>query len=377
MNALRLSLILACTIAGLAACAALGDPPFASEVVAYAPAPGHWVNNSYFNDPALALGPPVGGGSFAPGNTSLVTLGGFGGSLTLRFPCPVEDDPLNPMGLDAIVFGNAFWVGSPEQHWAECAVIEISRDENGNGIADDAWYLIPGSHLSWPLPPVVVQTWDDDVDDETYPPLRLDWIPEGVFGTWTTSAYLLPAQVFAQSQIANPFIWTGVEGIYGYADYTPTLILGDTDGDNDIDDPSMSPDDFYTTADDPHALGISPGSGGGDAFDIAWAIDPDTGGPAGLPEFHFIRITNAVHYIHGSLGEISPEIDAVADARPDPVGDYDADGDIDLADAAGLQRCFVSPAPGDDGCSRCDRDHDEIITLAEAGNVLGRMTNPR
>ena len=68
------------------------------------------------------------------------TLGGFGGTITLIFDHTVEDDPLNPFGMDAIVFGNAFWHGGDwNSHWAECATIEISLDVNGNSEADDPW----------------------------------------------------------------------------------------------------------------------------------------------------------------------------------------------------------------------------------------------
>src|SRR5690606_28851422 len=56
------------------------------------------------------------------------------------------NDPLNPMGLDCIVYGNSFWTGGdPHRKWIEPALIEISQDVNGNGLADDPWYVIPGS----------------------------------------------------------------------------------------------------------------------------------------------------------------------------------------------------------------------------------------
>ena len=130
----------------LASAACAGD--FADRVVDYSPAPGQFINNPQFNDPSRALGPPVGGGTDAADNTKLVSLGGFGGSITLAFDPPVLDDPRNPMGLDAIVFGNASWVGGdPRTRFAEAGVIEISRDANGNGLADDAWFVIPGSSI--------------------------------------------------------------------------------------------------------------------------------------------------------------------------------------------------------------------------------------
>ena len=309
------------------------DDPFATEVMEYSLAPGQFANDPDFNDPSRALGPPVSGGTYSPGNGKLVSLGGFGGSLTLAFDHTIMDHETNPFGVDAIVFGNAHWAsGHANRHWAECGYVEISRDVNENGRADDAWYLIPGSHITDPAGQWQTQTWDDDFNDPTYPPDNPAWIPPGCNGTWTTKAYRLPPAVFDVTVLENPNgLDATEEGIWGYADFNPVLILGDLDGDNIIDDPEMQPEDFYTVPDDPSEVGISPRSGGGDAFDIAWAIDAATGQPANLDGFDFIRITNGENYIAGIFGEKSPEIGAVADVRPG-AGDVNCDGAINNFD---------------------------------------------
>jgi hypothetical protein len=350
---------------------------FATRVIDFNPAPGQFVNVEAFNDPDRALGAPIGGGTGDGNDISVVSLGGFGGTLTLAFDHTVEDHPLSPMGLDAIGFGNAFWVGgSEERHWGECATIEISLDENENGLADDPWYLIPGSHIVDRDAQWSVQRWDDDVSDDTYPPALASWIPPGRRGVWDTVGYRLPDDPFHGPVVRNPLEGTGEEGVFGYADYTPTLLLGDLDADNVIDDPDITPEAFYTRPDDPHRVGITPGAGGGDAFDIARAIDPQTGQPANLPGFTFIRITNGVHAVNGPFGEVSPEIDAVADATIDPIGDFDGDEDIDLADWAALQACFDGPAPPEGACSRLDRDADGWIDLLDHEALAARMTGP-
>ncbi len=360
---------------------AQADSPFATNVVDFQPAPGQFVNHPQFNDPDRALGPPAGGGVSGPDNTSCVSLGGFGGSITLAFDHTVADDPLNPFGLDAIVFGNAYWVGAdPARHWAECATIEISRDVNGDGQPggepDEPWFLIPGSHLTDPPQQYAVQTWDDDIADDTYPPASPDWLPPGVTGQWDTAAYELPSELFGQLVIDNPSDDAALEGIYGYADFTPTLVLGDLDADDVVDDTSMTPDAFYTVPDDPLTVGISPESGGGDAFDIAWAIDPLTGEPANLIGFDFIRITGAVYAVSPTFGEKSPEIDAVADVSPDPFGDYDSDGDIDLADFAGVQVCFAGAGAPPPGCEVLDRDGDGTVDATDVAAFVARFTGP-
>lgn len=365
-------------LAGAATLAPAGESPFAARVVDYSPAPGQFVNHAQFNDPARALGPPHGAGLVDADNTSVVTLGGFGGSITLAFDHTVEDHPLNPFGLDAIVFGNAFWFGGdPDERWAECAVIEISLDVNGNGLADDPWYLIPGSHIQDPAAQWSTRTWDDVTADSTHPPAGASWIPPGATGVWTTSAYQLPAAIFAQVTVLNPAWGTGREGVFGYGDCSPTLLLGDLDGDNGVDDPTISPEAFYTVPDDPFTVGITSGSGGGDAFDIAWAVDATTGESANLPGFDFIRLSNGVDAVLGPFGEKSPEIDAVADVAPDSFGDADEDEDIDLVDVSWVQRCFLEGTTGGDACARLDRQPDGNVDGVDVEAFVPRLTGPR
>lgn len=357
---------------------AAGQTPFASRVIDYSPAPGQWVNDALFNVATAALGGPFPGGLPESEDAIIVTLGGFGGSITLGFDHRVQDDPLNPFGMDAIVFGNAFWSGGdPNFHWAECATIEISLDENDNGLADDVWYLIPGSHIPNPGEQWRMATWDDDVADVTYPPDLASWIPSGNFGTWTTQAYELPVELFGAPVVVNPSGDSGVEGIFGYAEYSPTLLLGDTDANGSVDDPAIAPEEFYTVPDDPLTVGISPGAGGGDAFDIVWAIDPDTMLPANLPGFDFIRLTTAIDIIAGGFGEKSAEIDAVADAAPDPTGDADADGDIDLEDLAVLQVCYETGEALEWDCLRLEHVSNELIDTVDASFMLMRITGPK
>jgi len=361
-------------VAGVLGGNAIGVSPFAARVVEYAPAPGQWVNDERFNQPTAALGEPFGGGLAEPGDANVVTLGGFGGSITLAFDHTVLDDPRNFFGMDAIVFGNAFWVGGdPNAHWAECATIEISLDENHNGVPDDPWFLIPGSHIVDPAEQLSVMTWDDDVGDATYPPDLASWIPAGASGVWETEAYALPVELFGVPTVTNPSSDSAVEGIYGYAEYTPTRVLGDWNGDGAVDDPGATPEDFYTVPDDPLVVGITEGSAGGDAFDIAWAIDPQTGAPAQLDGFDFIRLTAAVHSVMGVLGEKSPEIDAVADAAPDPFGDLDDDHDIDLADVSTWRTSPVFNA----ATVRWNLRPNAKDRIARAMHPWGRRTGPR
>ncbi len=339
----------------------LAQSPFASTVVEFSPAPGQFVNELLFNDPSKALGAPVGAGTYNQDNSKLVSLGGFGGSITLAFDHTVLDDGTNPMGLDAIVFGNAHWVdGNPNRHWAECGYIEISRDTNDNGLADDSWYLIPGSHITDLADQWETRTWDDDVGDPTYPPENPNWIPPGLSGMWTTQAFRLPSEVFDVQTLENPNgLGATVEGVFGYADFNPVLILGDLDADNVVDEPEISPEHFYTTPDDPFEVGMTLDSGGGDAFDIAWAIDATTGQPAGLDGFDFIRITNGVDHITPLFGEISTEIGGVADVLPGD-GDMNCDGVLDGLDISPFVLALTDSIAYEAAYSDCRRRNADI-----------------
>ncbi len=354
--------------------------PFAATVWSFTPAPGQFVNNPAFNDPCRALGAPIGGGTLSPGNTKLVSLGGFSGTITLGFTHPIINDPRNPQGLDVIVFGNAHFVaGNPNRRWAECAAIEVSRDANHNGIPDDAWYLIPGSHfVPPPAPPVPVfsQTWDDNTADPTFPPSNPLWIPPGRTGQWTTSGFRLPASPFESGPVlANPNgPFADTEGVWGYGDCTPVLALGDTDGDNEPDDASITPEDFYTLPDDPFAVGVTTwldgGGGGGDAVAIDWAVDPVTLAPPTPPldALDFIRITTAVVFLHPLLGEISTEIGAVADVRPPLLADWNADGIVNSTDVGEYINAWFEAQVT--GSIAADIDGNGIVNSTDVSSLI-------
>ena len=310
----------------LAGCSTCAGPcfaiesPFATRVIAYEPAPGQNVQSTFFNDPAAALGAPVGGGTLAADNSKQVTLGGFGGSITLGFDHRVVNQPPtagNPHGLDTIVFGNAFFVGgNANRKWAEAGIVYVSIDSNGNGLADDPWYIIRGSHLpAVPCQALVSKTWDNDISNATYSPASASWVPPGRSGVWTTSSPALP-QMLNGPVVSNPLgLGATAEGVWGYADCTPTMVLGDTDGDGLPDDPIITAEEFYTRPDDPLAVGISHGCGGGDAFDIDWAVDAASGTPANLSGIDFVRIVCGVDRVNGMFGEISAEVGGVAEVR--------------------------------------------------------------
>jgi len=353
-------------LVSLMSASAPAQSEFATAVLDFAPAPGQFVNNASFNEPADALGAPSGGGTETPNNASVVSLGGFGGALTLGFNHTVLDDPRNRYGIDAIVFGNAAYVSDNElRRFAEAGVIEISLDANGNGLADDPWYVIAGPAITAaPIDQLEAQLWDDDPDTPT-PPSNLAWYPSQTFypgrpASYETMTYRVPGAL--EVPIVELPIGSTHEAWRALADFTPVSVLGDLDGDNLVDDPGAVPEVFYTRPDNPYLVGVTPGSAGGDGFDIAWAVDPLTGEPARLPGFDFLRVSTGGNALLGFLGELSTEIDGASDARPheaafDLTGDgacgiediyawhagsgadLSGEGTVDATDSAMLERC--------------------------------------
>lgn len=298
--------VLAAHICGV--CAAQSS--FATRVLEYTPSPGQNVGHSAFNNPSRALGAPVGGGTSAADNSKVVTLGGFGGSITLGFDHAIINRPptaTNPTGADLIIFGNAFWAGGNQDlRWAEPGIIEVSRDDNNNGLADDPWYVICGSHLPLvPLDSYSSVTFESGVTRSGY---RIQ-----------DAAFLSPSPV-----LQNP-LGGGEQGAYGYADCAPTLALGDFDGDGSPDRDDADPAWFYTVPSNPHRTAITRFSGGGEAVDIGAAVAPD-GSTAGLDRIDFVRIRTGVHMVRGAFGETSTEISGVAEVRHRRLADIGSQG---------------------------------------------------
>jgi hypothetical protein len=267
------------TLAG-AVCLAIFPPAFAADdpwadavidVHGFDSQPG-------FTDPAKALGAPAGGGTLAPNNGKAYSIGrpgtAPGSYITLKFNTPILNDPNNPLGIDFVVHGNAFWVGGvPARRWAEAALVEISRDVNGNGLADDPWYVIPGSRN-----------------------LSASILPGGMAN---------PSPALAGNVLNSNT--DGTERDWGYADLSPTI---------------QECRDNYLRPDDPLKVGLTAHAGGGDGFDISWAVKSD-GAPANLTQVDFIRVSAFINGVVSGFGTVAPEISAAVDM--DPLTDTDED----------------------------------------------------
>jgi hypothetical protein len=148
---------------------ALAVDPWADKVVEYIPGtgvPSLFGSNPpiYFDQPTAALGEPtrqsVAFGGYvvspfsAPSDPTEVVSLGEGGSLTVAFDEPVTDDPLNPFGIDLLVFGNAFFLTDDFNFDANTTIAGVDREGGVIEISADGveWRTVTGLDADGPFP---------------------------------------------------------------------------------------------------------------------------------------------------------------------------------------------------------------------------------
>jgi len=341
MTALRFKLPTLLSLIIAAASASASD--FATEWISYqrgGDIPDDPITKDLYDDPTTALGPPTvdttgddkdqdEGGTGSPANAvpvvpvyppfrwyEVVSVGP-GGHLTLKFDHPVMDDPLNPCGIDFIVFGNARLVST--SGWT-------NQDPNGTKVIDAMF-----------REPVRVSVSQDGVSWRTYAdgPFADDFAP--TLGRRYDPAHFDPTLPGNQ--------WWGPPT-------DPTYPL----------DPRLTKAFFanWSVAQVAIKYGYS---AGGTGFDLA---------ELGLPWIEYVRFDNPV------ASGMSPEIDAVADVAARILPDFDCDSDVDDEDFSIFEDCATGPGlgPPAPGCERADLDQDGDVDQADHGIVQRCRTGP-
>ncbi len=278
------------------------EAQFATKAIDYLPAPGQYTNADFTGTPDAA-------NSIVGTNKGLVSLGAFGGSVTVYFSDGIKNDPGNPYGVDFTIYGNA------TSTWAEPGIVQVMKDENKNGIPDDTWYEIAGSDHWWDttifdyevtylnngLTKAGDTEWQDNKNSKGIIPEnsfhQQPYYPRSdYFPSVTRDKYILKGtRLMGQIDLSNPGVVNSYRRVFGYADNTP--VLSHTD---------KLPDNPYTSAIE---------GSGGDAIDISWAVDQNRR-YVQLDEINFIRIYTGMNTLAGWLGEISTEITGIRDVEP-------------------------------------------------------------
>jgi len=275
---------------------------FATGVSNYLPAPGQYTNADFLGTPGAAQ-------SLVGTNRGLVSLGAFGGSVTLEFASGIKNDPNNPYGVDFTIFGN------PSSTWSEPGIIQVMKDENKNGLPDDTWYEIAGSDHYWNttisnyevtyqnsgLNTAVDIHWTDNqgvygIIPENSFHLQSYYPQADLFPAVANDKYMLNGtRLQGQIDLSIPGVVNSFPRAFGYADNTSVISLNE-----------KLPDNPYTKEIE---------GSGGDAIDIDWAVDKN-GNHVKLDEINFIRIYTGMNALAGWLGEISTEITGIRDVEP-------------------------------------------------------------
>ncbi len=259
--------------------------PYITRVVDYCPAPGQFVNKLPEATDADTPETMCAKVLAAIGNNKggLVTLGGYGGYVTVAFDHRIPDKQGIP---DFRIVGNAFDGNS------EPAIVQVAYDANGNGKPDaDEWHELQGSayvqsrkgyRITYRRPSSLADDvlWTDNASQQGYIP-RNEFHSQSYFPLWiegntlSFEGTLLPANATNKGTSGQPH-WVLTAWEWGYADNKRS-----------------------------------------EDFDIANAVN-NNGEKVNLPGADFIRIYTATNQVAGWLGETSSEVSNVIDLHSLP-----------------------------------------------------------
>ena len=293
------------------------EAQYISEVLDYRPAPGQFINEAPWGVPSARQ-------SLVGGISGHMSLGFFGGSVVFRFAEPVENHEDNPYGVDFTIYGN------PMSEWSEPGAVWVMPDNNGNELPDEDWYELAGSDYwfsSSRLARVNYEnpggeeasdvSWEDEqgnsgkiyansVHTQNYYPHQ-DSFPDIAADSYNVKGRLIRGKV----DLKHPPLIKSQKRAFGYADNQARGSASD-----------LLPDNPYTPDVE---------NGGGDAFDLDWAVD-SAGNRVELDHILFVKVQTALLHEGGYLGEVSTEISGAVDVAPDPTVDDGPDRILVLAD---------------------------------------------
>lgn len=261
-------------------------------------------------------------GAKTPG---LISLGAFGGYVTVAFDHPV----VNVKGShDFRIYGNAFITDKETRAGsAEPGSVWVSADVNENGLPDDPFYELKGSeyHESTTLRDYTITYYAPDPEREPVKDPDHKFIYDSTYIRWTDNEGgegYLPMITF-HTQSYWPLWADGQESI----SFTGTRIAPVSV------DSSGKGTKFTSYAPEWGYADCYPNDGTDWGFDISNAVDSE-GNPVKLVQIDFIRVQTAVNQFCGWIGEASTEVSGGEDLHPDAVPEESGVFGIDVADSS-------------------------------------------
>lgn len=305
---------------------AVGTKPYIDTVLEFCPSPGQFVNVY----PAISEGDPLDSvlarctRTLANGKKGLVSLGGFGGYITIAFDHRV----VNREGPDIMIHGNAFRdTKNKARGSSEPGVVMVMVDENSNGLPDDGtWYELKGSgyDLSETVKNYKITYYRPapNKNPNTIPskPGHPDYVTDGSYIKWTDNRGKT-GYIEKNSYHEQPY-WPLNRLGEATITFAGTLLTNAArnDGVNG---------DYWTNRIWDYGYVDNRPNTEEKGFDIAWAIDSN-GDPVQLEGIDFVRVYCCANEQAGWLGELSTEVTNA--------------WDLNLLDAAGKVRPAVVEA---------------------------------
>ncbi len=247
------------------------------KVLEYCPAPGQFINYSKEASCQTAE-EAVAYAEKCLKNGQMLTLGAFGGYITVKMPFQITNVP----GVDFAISGNPF-DGSSEP-----GIVWVSCDENGNGIADDRWYELKGSDEAErdyevtyfrPEEPGDVH-WTDNRGGSGVVKYLPDYHAQNYYPLWIKGdSYTLKGSLLTSKSVEDGGIWNNEPFGWGYVD-------------------NMGSDVVFKKGTEIYMY---------NTFDLDNAVDED-GNPVRLDKADFVKVQSAVQMNAGAIGEVSTEV---------------------------------------------------------------------
>ncbi|MDE6109565.1 MAG: PKD domain-containing protein [Muribaculaceae bacterium] len=255
------------------------------EVLDYAPAPGQFVNILPEYTPGDSYDDITRKAAASLNVGREISLGAWGGSATLRLKTPVE----NIAGPDLRVCGNAILSGTDAAGQpygsGEPGIVEVMRDENGNGLPDDTWYVLRGELYDEAVELTVIYSAEAGTDDIT----------------WTSADGLTGGTIpHIASFHKQPYFPQWLDG-------NCITVTGKRLPDNGVFNAATGKFDLYCLRGYADSF---PDTDELSALDLDNAIDGE-GRTVKLRSIDFVRVTTGVLQVNGPLGECSTEISGI------------------------------------------------------------------
>lgn len=374
------------------------NKPYITKVYDFMPAPGQFVNTS----PKLKEGEPIdsliarvervicGSEEYEevelPDGTivadtiinmkgeGLLSLGSYGGYVIFGFDHPV----VNIEGeYDLQIFGNAAQADQSTTAGgsSEPGIVMVSRDVNGNGIPDDAWYELAGSEYNNPKTQKHFTITYYKPEEGKTPVVIPPYITDAEYIRWTcNSVDSLQEGYVRKNSFHTQSYWPM------WAEGETLTFTGTKLACNAVDESGNGTywvQHFYdwgyvdNRSDEQYGCGVNPSGIDPETlnkgFKIDWAVD-DGGNHVNLRKIDFVKVYSAMLQDCGWLGETSTEVAGAVDLHPDAVaapepGDVNGDGFVTSADVTAIYNWLLNNDNSD--LINGDQDGDGSVTAGD------------